>query len=96
MWESADVIDGCACLCSCLQVYTQVEVFTAAISKLQELGFKVNTEESELIYRLDTAEYGLEGIGLESTVIHASAPTRMARRLRIAMSSRSAGHWSQF
>lgn len=35
------------------QVYTQVEVFTSAIGKLQELGFSVNTEESELIYRCD-------------------------------------------
>jgi hypothetical protein len=34
-----------------VQLYTQVEAFAAAISKLQELGFKVNTEESELVYR---------------------------------------------
>lgn len=34
-----------------MQLYTQVEAFAAAISKLQELGFKVNTEESELVYR---------------------------------------------
>ncbi len=34
-----------------LQLYTQVEAFGAAISKLQELGLKVNVEESELVYR---------------------------------------------
>ncbi len=34
-----------------LQLYTQVEAFAAAISKLREMGFNVNTEESELVYR---------------------------------------------
>lgn len=34
-----------------VQLYTQVEAFAAAISKLRELGFNVNTEESELVYR---------------------------------------------
>lgn len=34
-----------------VQLYTQVEAFAAAISKLKEMGFSVNTEESELVYR---------------------------------------------
>jgi hypothetical protein len=34
-----------------VQLYTQVEAFAAAINKLRELGFNVNTEESELVYR---------------------------------------------
>lgn len=41
------------------KLYTQVEAFAAAISKLQELGFKVNTEESELVYR-GTAEVAVD------------------------------------
>lgn len=34
------------------QVFTSVEEFGAASSKLQQLGFKVNLEESELVYRV--------------------------------------------
>jgi hypothetical protein len=34
-----------------LQLFTQVEAFSSAISKLQELGLAVNVEESELVYR---------------------------------------------
>jgi hypothetical protein len=37
--------------CPVAQLYTQVEAFAAAINKLRELGFNVNTEESELVYR---------------------------------------------
>lgn len=33
------------------QLYTQVEAFASAINELQELGFQVNKEESELVYR---------------------------------------------
>lgn len=33
------------------QLYTQVEDFGSAISKLQALGLQVNVEESELVYR---------------------------------------------
>lgn len=35
----------------CVQLYTQVESFASAISKLQELGLQVNVEQSELVYR---------------------------------------------
>jgi hypothetical protein len=41
----------CVPVPSFLQLYTQVEAFSSAISKLQELGLSVNVEESELVYR---------------------------------------------
>jgi hypothetical protein len=40
----------CSVFCP-LQLFTQVEAFSSAISKLQELGLSVNVEESELVYR---------------------------------------------
>ncbi len=52
------VHQACVSLCPCVlllgvlpQLYTQVEAFSSAISKLQELGLKVNVEECELVYR---------------------------------------------
>jgi hypothetical protein len=53
-----------------MQLFTQVEAFSSAISKLQELGLSVNVEESELVYR-GTAG-GLPGC-FERSVQH-SAP----------------------
>lgn len=47
--------------CPAVQLYTQVEAYTAAIGKLQEMGFKVNIEDSELIYR------GTAGESLDAT-----------------------------
>eukprot|EP00775_Hariotina_reticulata_P002573 gene2573-2875_t len=40
-------------------LYTQVEAFASAISKLQELGLKVDVEQSELVYR-GTAEVSVD------------------------------------
>lgn len=39
------------CVCCIPQLYTQVESFASAISKLQELGLAVDVEGSELVYR---------------------------------------------
>jgi hypothetical protein len=41
-----------------LQLFTQVEAFSSAISKLQELGLSVNVEESELVYRGTAGAWG--------------------------------------
>lgn len=41
------------------KLYTQVEAFASAIAKLQELGLKVNVEQSELVYR-GTAEVAVD------------------------------------
>lgn len=39
----------------CTQVYTSVEEFFNAQAKLKELGFSVNAEQSELIYKAGVA-----------------------------------------
>jgi hypothetical protein len=41
-------------------VYTQVEGFTSAMSELQALGFKVNLEQSTLVYRGTTGEGSMD------------------------------------
>eukprot|EP00882_Tetradesmus_deserticola_P013844 GHRQ01014703.1.p1 GENE.GHRQ01014703.1~~GHRQ01014703.1.p1 ORF type:complete len:120 (+),score=48.37 GHRQ01014703.1:1002-1361(+) len=46
------------------KLFTQVEAFSSAISKLQELGLNVNVEESELVYR-GTAEVAVDDASYE-------------------------------
>jgi hypothetical protein len=61
-------------VCCAVQLYTQVEAYTAAIGKLQEMGFKVNIEDSELIYRGTAGE----GLGYRPSCSAAAAAVQQA------------------
>ena len=65
-----------------LQLYTQVEAFAAAINKLQELGFSVNTEESELVYRGTAGASSSWGLGMGAT-IHSMAGATLGTPLQV-------------
>lgn len=39
-----------------LQVYTQADQFGSTVAKLRDLGFTINSEESELVYRPTAGE----------------------------------------